>query len=408
MLHNGPLVLKERAAPIDYALVDPATRPPVQEVEGFWSSSRRKKDPVTARVETHAFDPYTQSRPDLYTFARDSNEPRVWYSQRRVDGKYLGTVETTATGFPRQSVLRIDWHKNGGADVEFQMVSDNANEPPICEGYCKKTDLGSAVPGELGRLGWVAVATRLAGRDILQSQTEHLFSLPVFEAIATGVAYGLWDNDSKIRDMHPTLGTQAPAAIGSLAAESIHGVGAERWTFTSAGDTNELVRASQSYELIEVQGFARDKAMEVVHYDPDSNIGVIFPIKNGIDELNDGLTIQRMVIGEKPVAYADYPDVKHITRYEAAVFSRLHASGNVPVAVLSVDPLAVPDVHGKLELKGHITRPKIGSQWVTPGRQSVTVDQARVDLATQSVSAWDPRLHATVEAAMHKLKMGAY
>lgn len=361
-------------------------------------------DPVISRIETHSFDPYAQARPDLYAFQRDAKKAITYYSQMRLDGKFVGTVETTAMGNPREGVLRIFWKKNGGADLEFDMVGDDANLPPICSGYCKKTDLGSAFPGQLGKLGWVVVATKLHGRDIRRSQTEHLFSLPLFEAIATGVAFGIYQDDARIRDLHPTLGTQAPAAIGSFASDSLHGYGNERWIRADAADENPMIAAANTFTVVDVDGFGPGKVMEVTSV--RGPVGALYPLKKNNDALADGVTVDRIIVGEKPVSYAEHPEATSITRYEVLAFSRLHEDGNVPMATIDVSPIARADANGRLRLETHVTTPKLGTQWTIPGRSDGPVTEADVALATDEIAVWDQQFMGSVEVAMYKIRTG--
>ena len=62
-MFNQPLVRAKREAQIDYAAIDPATRAlAVEPTDGWFSSSRRKSKGIAPRVESFAFDPYTQTR----------------------------------------------------------------------------------------------------------------------------------------------------------------------------------------------------------------------------------------------------------------------------------------------------------------------------------------------------------
>ena len=401
MITNGPFVRKGAEAPVDYAAIDPVTREAAIDAWG-WKSSKPRSDPVIPRVETHSFDPYNQARPDLYSFTRDAKEAITRFDQTRLDGRYIGTVETTSNGNPRESVLRIQWMKNGGADIEFTMVGTNTNLEPICHGYCKKTDLGSVIPGELGRLGWVVVATQLHGRDILRSQTEHLFSLPLFEAIATGVAFAIYKDDGRIRELHPTLGTMAPAGIGSSMSESIHGTGAERWLRADACDVNAMIRASDKFTPVVWDTFATSKAMEVTPLHEGRAVGSLYPLKRNNTALVDGVTVDRIVVGERPVSYKDYPEAS-IFKYEAAAFSNAY-DAKTPVAVFDVNPQAYADSNNRLRLKTHIVQPKVGSKWIVPGRGEVNVADSEVDLATTEIAPWDQHFIAAIETAMFKLR----
>ena len=115
MQFNQPLVRTAREAPVDYAAIDPATRAFSEQAEatewslfggGGWSSRSRKSKGYKPRVESFAFDPYTQTREGLYNFQRDSIEPRIYYTQTRLDGEHLGAVEASPDASSPRFVLR--------------------------------------------------------------------------------------------------------------------------------------------------------------------------------------------------------------------------------------------------------------------------------------------------------------
>lgn len=418
-MFNQPLVRAKREAQIDYVAIDPATRAPaVEPTDGWFSSSRRKSKGIAPRVESFAFSPYTQTRENLYAFQRDSLEPRIWYEQTRLDGKYMGSVEATATGYPREFVAKIMWHKKGGSDFEFTMVGPRTDLPPLVNGYVKQTDLG-------GKLRWIAVATKLRGKDILIEQGDTLFSAPLYEAIATGTAFGLFTSDTKIRLSFPLLGTQgaaddplsagmkavglvdrrASAPVGSVATNSMHGAGPERWLKTQATDANPMVKNEHSYRAVEpVEPYTA--AVEVTNVNEGLPVGAVFPLHEGVDVAADGVTVQRMVVSEKVVTYSSYPDITGVKRYEVEVFSKLHEDGEEPVATLAVEPVVMKDADGHRALRYHVTKPLVGSEWVSPGREPIVVGEADVAFALSQQPGWDPRLHASIEAAMYKLPQG--
>jgi len=407
MLHNGPFVRKGEEPSVDPAVVDPAC---VEwslfgKNEG-WRSNKKSVDPVVPRIETHSFDPYNQARPDLYSFQRDTKEALTYYSQARKDGKFVGTVETTSGGKPRESVLRIFWKKNGGADLEFDMMGDRTDKPPVCSGYCKKTDLGAPIPGMLGKLGWVVVATKLQGEDIRRSQTEHLFSLPLFEAIATAVAFGIFSSDSKIRTLYPVLGTMAPAAVGDM-ADSIHGSGNERWMRIDASDVNPHVQCSTRSRAVDLPGVEPGKGVEVTSLDGSLAIGAVFPLLKNNNALADGLTINKILVGEKCVSYKDYPEAKGICRFIVQAYSNQHANGTASVCTLDISPLAYADSNGRLKFESHMAKPMLGTEWIVPGRQNVTVTETEVELATTEIAPWDQKLTACIEKAMYDIRTGS-
>jgi hypothetical protein len=407
MKHNGAFVRKAQEAHVDYAAHDPAS---VEwslfgKSKGSWKSNKASRDSVIPRVQTHAFDPYTQARPDLYTFQRDAKEAVTYYAQTRLDGKFIGTVETTALGNPRESILRIFWKKNGGADLSFDMVGNRTDAEPICSGYCKKTDLGSMLPGHIGKFGWVAVATKLHGKDLRASQTEHLFSLPLFEAIATGCAFGIYKEDSQIRELHPTLGTMAPAGIGNEFEDSLHGEGVERWLRADPADMNSMHDASNHFKSIDTPGFVPGKVLEVTPMYTERAVGAVYPLKRGNDTLKDGMRVDRIIIGEHSVSYKDHPELNDINKYEVLCFSKAFENAEVPIAAVNVLPVAVKQSDGKLAIEAYAFVPKVGSLWgVDEAREEVT--QAQYDLVTSEVAAWDPNFQANVETAMYKLHRG--
>jgi hypothetical protein len=423
MLHNGPFT---RKGAVDVA--DPVTHDPAcvdwslfGRSKGDWKSNKRGQDPVVPRIETHSFDPYTQARPDLYSFQRQSKSALLYYSQTRRDGKFLGTVETTALGNPRESVLRIFWKKNGGADLEFEMVGSVAfktyngkdvDVPPICSGYCKLTDLGAPVPNMIGKLGWVVVVNKLHGESIRRSQDVNLLSLPLFEAVATAVAFGIYGEDRKVRDLYPVLGTMSsagvgePAAIGAM-AESVHGQGTEQWLRIDAADFNRQVNVSTKLRTVPLADIEPGKGVELTPVSAEDHVGAVFPLKKNNNALADGLTIDRLIVGEKCVTYKDYPDATGICKFIVQGYSKLHANGEQSVFTLDIAPLAYADSNGRLTLQSHIAKPMVGTQWVTPGRGQVTVTDQEVELATTEIAAWDQKLTACIEKAMYAVRTGS-
>tara|TARA_Y100000389_G_scaffold196668_1_gene229994 strand:+ start:4388 stop:5494 length:1107 start_codon:yes stop_codon:yes gene_type:complete len=358
-------------------------------------------------VESHPFDPYTQARPELYAFQRDSKKALTYFAQTRQDGAFMGTVETTAMGNPRESVLRILWKKNGGSDLEFDMVGSNTNLPPICSGYCKKTDVGGVVPGQLGQLKWVVVATKLRGNDVTRAQDQNLFSLPLFEAIATAAAFAIYDSDPKIQKEYSMLGIMAPAAVGSVFDDSLHGEGAERYLKVVPADYNPIVGALDTFKIIDVAGFATGRAMQVTSKAPASEkVGVIYPIRKGNNALRDGTTIDRIIVGEKPVTYKSSPGTTGICRYIVAVFNNSY-SLTEPIAVLDVDPIAFLDETTRLmKYDSHVAKPQLGANWYTMITGEVKVTPEHVELATANdgIAAWDQHLIAAVEKAIYKIR----
>jgi hypothetical protein len=433
---NGPLVRKEGRKFVDYEAFDKATKNPV--ATNSWFSRREKQSQVKPRVSSYAFDPYTQARPDLYSFQRDSMEPRIYYVQMRTDQKYMGSVEATAMGEPRAWVTNIDWHNVGGANMQFKMIGTNTNLPPVAEGYCKLTDIGVADGAVFGKLGWIAEITRLHGKDIVAAQTEErLFSLPLFEAVATGVAFGQYESDSKLRLTYPELGIMSPApgqdahasgikvdasdfelnkamANVALAPPGSNLINTKKmlpspstlasgspppWLITNAINSN--LNVEQSHTYVSTSPFH----MEVSHNTDGQPIGAILPMRQPVHILRDGMTVQRMTIYETPVKYHEYPNVKGISQYNVDLYCRVHASGTKPAATLTVAPVAMKNEKGNLSLRYHVTKPKLGTRWAD-GDISTVVGESEVEHALTRSAFWDKRLHSSIEVAMYKMRVG--
>lgn len=440
---------------------DPATRAwhKPEATEG-WFSRREKRAQVIPRVEAYAFDPATQARDELYHFERDAPEPRVFYSQVRKDDGRLGELETTATGNPRTSVMKIDWHKYSGGVYDFEMKAEGYPDGRvICEGYCKKTDVG-------GALRWVAVVTKLHEMDLPASQSDRLFSSPLYEAIATGVAWGLWEDDNTkegraIKLAHPGLASGrprpsdydpasdrrggqfkkdtrfgrvplehilglgrmdksaadvskslddlsiAPSSTGLVAnmdtKPSIHGVEAERWMKTHAEDVNRGAENDSHFSRYDPDDGYEGHGMEVVPKAGVPALGAIFPIRMpDVNVVTDGMPIVKMRVIETPVKFDADPELTMVSRYEVELYS---AGRTAPTATLSVNPVAYPKPTGVgLALDHHDTMPKKGTPWLVAEREMIVVIDSDIKRVSTDTPGWDPRLHATVEAAMYKLR----
>ena len=199
--------------------------------------------------------------------------------------------------------------------------------------------------------------------------------------------------------------TPAAAEIGSALTDSLSGTGRERWLKTSATDANAMVKLEHQYKAVDaVEPYTN--ALEVTNVSAGAPVGVVFPLKSGVDIARDGLTVQRLVVSSKAVTYSKFPEIQNVKRYEVDIFSKLHEEGDEPVATLAVEPVVAKDERGRRALRYHITKPLVGSEWVTPGRETITVGEADVAFALSQQPGWDPRLHASIEAAMYKLPQG--
>ena len=432
---NAPFTRVVHTAPVDYAALDRVTKDTAP-TKG-WFSKREKAAQVTDRVVSYAFDPYNQGRPDLYSFQRNGLQPRIYFTQMRIDGKYMGSVEMTAEGEPRAFVTKIDWNNVGGGNVQFKMVGTNTMAPPVATGYCKLTDIGGPQGSALGKLAWVAVVTRLHGKDLRADQVdERLFSLPLFEAISTGVAFARYDDDQDIRTIHPSLGTMSPAptptptpairvppaAETGLAAPPVGqktrppkatttapspvakaadtAAQPPAWLITRPTDANMDVK--QEHLFVSTSPFQ----MEVTHVEADRPVGAIFPLRRGVHVLRDGATVNRMLVSERPVTYREHPSVQKVSRYEVALFSTAHSGGAEPMATLSVSPVAMKNATGELSLRYHVTKPKVGTSWTVGAEPTAVVRESDVEFTLNNRPGWDQRLHASIETAMYKLRLG--
>lgn len=411
---------KKATAPVDCADYDPATRMgrartpkgafEVDDTEGWFS--KQKKMQVLPRVQGHPFDPYTQAREDLYIFNYDIGGPRLFFDQTRTDGARLGQLEATAVGGPRASIVEIQWHKHSGGVYEISFVGERGMV--VAEGYCKMTDVGGPAPGALGKLKWVVVVTRLWGRDLPATQTDQLFSPPLYEALATGVAFGLYPSDNAIKLAYPLLGAGRAAIGASLEApvvastgvgldDSIHGKGADQWVVTDAVDRNTYVKADSKFRRFTPAGSKLPgSGMEVTNVSGLS-VGAMFPLrKENVVAATDAVEVHRMEVVETPVKFHSDETLKGVSRYSVSVYAR---GKSKPMATLDVAPVALPSVggNGKLAFKHHVTKPLLGSTW-TVGAETIIISTTDQKKSIETTPVYDPRLHATIEATMHALR----
>ena len=378
----------------------------------WWGKRQSQGQQILPRVQGHPFDPYTQSREDLYVFNYDIGGPRLFFDQERSDGTRVGQLEQTAVGGPRASVLQLNWRKNSGGvyDVEFMGERGMA----IAEGYCKLTDVGGPAPDALGSLKWVVVVTRLWGRDLPASQTDALFSPPLYEALATGIAFGLYPDDTKIQLAYPRLGA-GRAAIGESATGGVSqkaiappapaptGAGASKWSVTNAVDENPRTDATAMFERFTPAGAKVVGSGMTVKDSAGKSLGMLFPIrKKAVDVFSDSERVARIEVVETPVKFHSDESLIGVSRYEVLVYS----TNGKKVATLDVTPIALPMANGdgKLAFKHHITKPKIGSTWAV-GPEVIIVSRTDQNATLKSVPMYDPQLHAAIEAGMYKLRM---
>lgn len=461
---NGPFLRTERSAPVDYATFNRVTK------ETSCCYSRQEDvDQIKPSVRSYPFDPYTQARPDLYTFKRDSTQPKFFFTQKRADSPEVGMMANSGlvVATPTHDtafVQAILWHVQVCGNLDFKLIGFDTMKPPVCEGYCKQTDSGPPEGGMLGKLVWVAEIVKLHGKDITDAQPDlEVFNTALYQALSTGIAFGMFHNDRKFADLYPMLGTmeplaqtgvdvkvggahrRGPAATGSASVEPVtplagvnplarskpqkgatlqprsaavsappaprasnprymdSSAGIAKWLVTRPTDSNLLVRHEQNFVL------SRDFEMSVTHKTPNEQgraVGAIFPLRRGVHVLRDGATVDRISISEFPVKYRDHPDAKGISRYEARLFSSKYAAGKQPMATLSVAPVAMMDPSGKLQLRYHVTKPKKDTHWNIPGQSAQMISDSDVEYALTQAPGWDPRLHASIETAMYKLRTG--
>ena len=302
------------------------------------------------------FDPVTQSRPEFYEFVRDDKKNRAFFAQKRIDKTSLGAVTTSATE-DGEFVMRIDWQYVNRANVKFEMIGTNTTLPPVCTGYCKKTAMPALYGEQIDKNSWVAVITKLLGLDLRVVDIEDLFSLPMFEAIASGVAFATFDDDPIIQMTHPDLGTMAPLADNlltklkdlhiepqktdrhapeakllpslqdaaklrpsppakpppvALRTQAIHSAaGPPPWVVTRAIDMNRKEEVEHSYIS------TGPLEMKVQHKLWSEAVGAIYPLRPAVHILRDGALVDRIQIQQRPVGYREHKYVNNVSRYEA-------------------------------------------------------------------------------------------
>lgn len=170
---------------------------------------------VRARRMLYSFDPYEQARPDVYKFYTDqSPDPGVKmqlmrFDQLRIDEEPMGTLEAAPTGEPRTLILRIEWRKNTRSDYTWRMIGSigGGKYGVVLQGYVKRVHYKFSVK-------FVAVVKRMHGKPVWVDQFKNMLSLPMYDAFATGVAFGMYSQDAKIAAKYPDLGTALPFPTG--------------------------------------------------------------------------------------------------------------------------------------------------------------------------------------------------
>lgn len=187
-------------------------------------------------------------------------------------------------------------------------------------------------------------------------------------------------------------------------ARSTHGQGSDTWTLTFATDDNADVEADAAFRRYTPDSKQAGHGMEVKAIEKSHGIGSIFALR-GREGNATGIVVHRMRVVETPVVFPD-ESLKGVSRYEVELYND-NVSTTLSVGTLAVLPEAFPDKNtGKLYLAQHVTRPKLGTAWTMPDGTKVLVAQDDVDAALEDngKDSWDQKLHATVEAAMYRLR----
>lgn len=389
-----------------------SSAPPQPNETDSWWGKRQSRMQVLPRVQGHPFDPYTQAREDLYIFKYDIGGPRLFFDQGRSDGARVGQLEQSAVGGPRASIMQLNWHKHSGGVYEVEFIGDRGMA--IAEGYCKLTDVGGPAPDALGSLKWVVVVTRLWGRDLPATQTDALFSPPLYEALATGVAFGLYPDDTKIQLSYPRLGAgraSIGAPVGGISLEArappvptpaAEGQSASKWSVTNAVDDNVLTKFDSTFERFTPTGAKIEGCGMAVRNARGDSLGSLFPLrKPEVDVVSDASEVYRIEVVETPVKFHQDESLIGVSRYEVVAYS----ASRKKLAEFDVAPVALPMVgsSNKLAFKHHITKPKIGTTWMA-GPETIIISRLDQAAALKTAPMYDPRLHAAIEAGMYQLR----
>lgn len=483
MIPAGPR-LNHRPAPQDLADTDPATRrartgepmgarlPPATQAfldappcgadtDGFftgWFKKAEQRVQVAPRAPLYAFDPMFMTDPNIYEFERDNQPlPRKFYRQTRTNKakdsgvRYdsMGSVGKTANGDEPVSIFTIEWEKQSGGVLDFELYDRNTNL--IVEGYCKQTDYG-------GKFKWVAVIVRLHGSTLPADQGPRLLSYPLYGALASGVSFGIWYDDDATQAEFPNMGAGVPrddekdlrnamdrnsrlrsrrragiptaqtkvdesladgitgmrvATTGTLPSATTvqlarktsvgHPQGAALASVAQAANANYAAKSENEFLRFTPEGKAEGAGMHVRPSARRQVLGAIYPVHAKIDVRVDGLCITRIKMVETPVKFSADPLLKGVSRYDVELF----ADGvDAPVGTLSVLPEAYPrpDDASRLKLANHSTKIKVGTSWNIPGAETFTATDEDAALVATNVPAWDSRLVQTIEATMWTLR----
>jgi len=183
---------------------DPATRAMREGAStGWWWSSREKAAQIIPRVDGYPFDPYTKAnvKPELYFFEVASPTNRKYFDQIRRDDGQLGQLAATAAVPKRVSIREIVWHKRSHCVLDFKMFDYMGLT--VANGYVKKTAYA-------GKARWVVVVTKLHKADLPETQGPSLFSAPLYEALATAVAFGMFNDHEELARLYPDLAAGRP------------------------------------------------------------------------------------------------------------------------------------------------------------------------------------------------------
>lgn len=431
-----------------------------------WFRKAEQRTQVAPRVQMYAFDPMFMTQPDLYFFERDGQPlPRKFYKQTRrnkqkesgVRYDRLGNLTDTANGDKPISIYTIEWEKKSGNNLDFEMYDREMRL--VVEGYCKTTDYGGAYK-------WVAVITQLHGADLPLDQGARLFSYPLYEALATGVSFGVWYEDKKIQEKFPNLGQGRPrdderelnealerntrlrarrragiptpaklnaavedlepgiaglevasaASVGAPASEepfvvpppSRSSVGAVLGRVVRPPDVNRSANTDTVFDRYTPEGGVTGAGMVARPSKRIVALGAIYPIRDtDVDIRTDGLCITRMNVEATPVKFGDDPGLKGIARYTVRLYADAQRE---PVGTLAVTPAAVPTSADEqrrnggrtLRVPAYIARVAAGSRWTVPGKEEITVTADDVETVYHE-PVWDARLMESVEAAIYQL-----
>jgi len=190
---------------------DPATRAMRQSAETAawpWSRRREQRQQIVPRVNGFPFNPYSEENAELekdklYFFELFNQNNRVRFDQVRRDGGILGHLAATEAIPKRTKIKEITWHATSYGQLKFKMFDTMGLT--VSEGYVKQTAYG-------GKRRWLVVVKKLHNTDLPESQGSTLFSSPLYEAIAMGTAFGIWEDpeNEAIKALYPDMANGRP------------------------------------------------------------------------------------------------------------------------------------------------------------------------------------------------------